>query len=245
LRWVIIGGVMVLILIAALIIGVNRTSASSGGSGAPGQAASPSASSAPSTSGDDDSGDSQAADSLARRKKHDPTAMGNRRAPVVMIEYADYRCPFCGIFVRKTLPTLKKQYIDTGKVRYERRDMTIYGDQSVQAAVAARAAGKQGKYWQFHDAVYDAAPKRGHPDLPRKKLIKFAKAAGVANMDQFKKDMTSKKLKDKVAKDTQEGQQLGATATPTFLINGKPVMGAQPTQVFEQTIDDALDKSGN
>lgn len=241
---IVVGIIIALALIGALILGVQKTTSSSSQSGSAGQ------SSSQATSGSSDDGDGSGDDDqddvseqLARRTKGDPTAMGKKDAPVVMIEYADYRCPFCGVFARDTMPKIKKKYIDTGKVRFEWRDMTIYGKQSEQAAVAARAAGEQGKYWQFHDAVYDAAPKRGHPDLPRKKIIGFAKKAGVPDMAQFKKDMKSKKLKKKVKADTEEGQNAGATATPTFLVGSKPVMGAQPWSQFKQTIDEALDEA--
>lgn len=243
---VIVGIIIALALIGALILGVQKTTSSSPKSESAGQSSSQASSDShddgDNSSGDDES-DDDVSEQLARRTKGDPTAMGKKDAPVVMIEYADYRCPFCGVFARDTMPKIKKKYIDTGKVRFEWRDMTIYGDQSEQAALAARAAGEQGKYWQFHDALYDAAPKRGHPDLPRKKLLGFAKKAGVPDMGQFKKDMKSTKLKKKVKRDTEEGQNAGATATPTFLVGSKPVMGAQPWSQFEQTIDDALDEA--
>lgn len=182
---------------------------------------------------------------LARRKADDPTALGSVDAPVVLIEYSDYRCPFCGVFVRQTLPTLIKNYVDTGKLRIERRDLPVFGDQSVQAAVAARAAGNQGRYWQFHDLVYANAPERGHASLPQERLNQLAAQAGVPDMAKFQKDMDSATLKAEVQRDAAEAAAIGADATPTFLVNGTPIMGAQPLDTFEKEIDAALKASGS
>lgn len=181
---------------------------------------------------------------LPRREKNDPTAMGRRDAPVVMIEYADYRCPFCAIFARETLPDLRKKYITTGEVRYERRDKPIYGDQSMAAAIAVRAAGQQGKYWPMHEAIYAAAPARGHPDLPRKKLIRFAQKAGVPDMAAFTDALDSPVLKKKVRADADEADRIGIAATPAFVINGRLIVGAQPESVFAEAFDEALDLPG-
>lgn len=177
---------------------------------------------------------------MSRRVPGDPTALGDVDAPVVMIEYSEYRCPFCALFARDTLPQLVEQYVDTGKLRIEWRDFPVFGDQSVKAAVAGRAAAQQGKFWDFTREVFAVAPERGHPDFPPERLIELAKKAGVENMEQFKADMKSDKLKQKVAADAKEAASLGATGTPTFLINGKPLIGAQPLPAFEQAIDAAL-----
>src|SRR5699024_1196470 len=80
---------------------------------------------------------------LARRDEGDPLAMGAVDAPVVMVEFADYRCPFCAKFSRDVEPELIEQYVDTGKLRIEWRDMPIYGEDSARAARAARAAAEQ------------------------------------------------------------------------------------------------------
>ncbi|WP_179429379.1 DsbA family protein [Spelaeicoccus albus] len=180
---------------------------------------------------------------VERRQYADRLALGRADAPVVMIEYADYRCPFCGLFSRDTLPKLKKEYIDTGKVRFEWRDMPIYGEQSENAAIAARAAGRQGKYWAYHNAVYDAAPERGHPTLGRATLVGFAKQVNVPDMAKFKRDLGSSKLARRVRADAEEARSIGASATPTFVIGQTAVPGAQPIKVFRKVIDDELTKA--
>lgn len=177
---------------------------------------------------------------MSRRVSGDPTAIGDVDAPVVMIEYSDYRCPFCALFAQDTLPKLVEKYVDSGKLRIEWRDFPVFGEQSISAAVAGRAAAQQDKFWDFNRTIYAAAPERGHPDLPPQRLVELAKKAGVADIEQFKTDMKSDKLKQKVISDAQEAASLGATGTPTFLINGTPLVGAQPLGNFEQAIDDAL-----
>jgi len=177
---------------------------------------------------------------MSRRKAGDPTAKGSPTAPVVLVEYADYRCPFCGLFSRDTLPSLVKKYVDSGQLRVEWRDLPVFGAESSSAAVAGRAAGEQGRFWQFNEAVYAIAPERGHAALPRERLIQLAGAAGVPDLKKFEADLDSSELKKAVAVDAQEAAGLGATGTPTFLVNDTPIVGAQPLATFERAIDDAL-----
>ncbi|MGG5173271.1 DsbA family protein [Pseudarthrobacter sp. J1738] len=182
---------------------------------------------------------------MSRRKAGDPTAKGSPTAPVVLVEYADYRCPFCGLFSRDTLPSLVKKYVDSGQLRVEWRDLPVFGAESSAAAVAGRAAAEQGRFWQFNEAVYAIAPERGHAALPRERLIQLAGTAGVPDLKKFEADLDSAELKNAVAKDAQEAAGLGATGTPTFLVNDTPIMGAQPLATFEKAIDDALKSARN
>ncbi|WP_031466553.1 DsbA family protein [Sciscionella sediminilitoris] len=176
---------------------------------------------------------------LAHRTPGDPLAIGRPDAPVVLVEYSDYRCPFCAQFGRSTEPELVKRYVDKGKLRIEWRDFPIFGEQSEQAAMAGRAAAAQGRFWQFNKAVFEAAPQKGHPDLPKEKLLEFARTAGVPDLAKFEKDMTSREHKDEVQFDATEGNELGIPSTPAFVINGKPLLGAQPIEEFTKMIDAA------
>ncbi|NMR28708.1 DsbA family protein [Crystallibacter degradans] len=180
---------------------------------------------------------------MSRRIADDPTALGAVDAPVVMVEYSDYRCPFCGLFARDTLPALVKKYVDSGDLRIEWRDLPVFGEESMEAALAGRAAGEQGKFWEFNKAVYDAAPERGHADLNRERLIEFAEQSGVPDMKKFEADLESKQLRQAVTRDAQEAASLGATGTPTFLVNDTPFVGAQPLEAFEQAIDAELNEA--
>ncbi|MHB1171365.1 MAG: DsbA family protein [Lacisediminihabitans sp.] len=166
--------------------------------------------------------------------------MGALNAPVVLVEYADYRCPFCGIFARDTMPKLVDEYVKSGNLRIEWRDFPIYGQESIDAAIAARAAGEQGLFWQYHAAVYAAAPERGHLSLPRQRLREIAQSVGVPDMAKFDSDMNSSALRGLVDADAKEATSLGVTGTPTFVVNSTPLIGAQPIDVFRKVIDNAL-----
>lgn len=175
---------------------------------------------------------------LPRRVAGDPLAMGAVDAPVVMVEWSDFRCPFCSAWSRQTLPQLKP-YVDSGSLRIEHRDLVLFGEQSQLAAQAARAAGNQGRFWQFDAAVHGAAPTSGHPDLTRASLVAFAQQAGVPDIARFTKEMTSPEAVRKVNADVTEARSLGLSGTPFFVVNTTPISGAQPLEVFTKAIEAA------
>lgn len=175
---------------------------------------------------------------LARRRADDPTAKGDVDAPVVMIAYSDFQCPFCGKFARDTFPVLEEKYVANGTLRVEWRDFPYLGAESMTAALAARAAAEQGRFWDFHDALYaDQLP-------PNSGKLDQAYVEGVArdlglDVEKLRADMESDTVRSRVQADFQEGQAIGVNGTPSFLVNGTPVVGAQPTSVFEQVIEEA------
>lgn len=180
----------------------------------------------------------------ARRRAGDPMALGNVDAPVVLLIYEDYACPFCAKFTKEHEPKLKTKYVDTGKVRFEWRDFPLFGEESEMAAAAGQAAGKQGKFWEFKTSIHATAPERGHPPLPRQVLLDHARKVGVADMARFEKDMDAPATKTAVTTDATEAERLGFTSTPSFIINGRPLIGAQPIRAFEQVIDQSLAAAG-
>jgi protein-disulfide isomerase len=227
--WPIFGGAIVTVGIAALIV-VGAVNQPQGAADAD-------------SSGDSAGSGQEAVLDMSRRQVDDPTALGSVDAPVVLVEYADYRCPFCGTFSRDSMPELVEEYVDSGKLRIEWRDLPIFGDESIGAAVAARAAGNQGKFWEYHDAIFAAAPERGHPPLPRERLLEFAEKVGVPDLAKFTSDLDDKTLHDQVKFDVAEAAALGAASTPVFLINETPIAGAQPTDIFRAAIDAAITKA--
>jgi protein-disulfide isomerase len=176
---------------------------------------------------------------LPRREADDPLAKGDVDAPVVIIEYADYRCPFCAQWGRDVQPALQ-DLIDDGTLRIEFRDRILFGEESQDTALAARAAGEQGMYWEFHDAVFAAAPEGGHPDMPWEKLLGFAEEIGVPDLAKFETDLDSEELQAAIAADMAEGDSLGISSTPSFLVNTTPVIGAQPEPAFRGIIAQEL-----
>lgn len=174
---------------------------------------------------------------VVRRDPDDPAAYGDVDAPVVLTIWTDLRCPFCAAFQRDTLPTVLDEYVDEGTVRVEVVDVVFFGDESEDAAVAAAAAGEQGRYAEFAKAVYDAAPDSGHPDMPREKLIAFAETAGVADIARFEADLDDQELHDEVRAATAEAQQLGVSAVPFFRSGNVVLSGAHPADTFRDYLD--------
>ncbi|MDE2059733.1 MAG: thioredoxin domain-containing protein [candidate division NC10 bacterium] len=160
---------------------------------------------------------------------------GVREAPVTIVEFSDYQCPFC-----KRSQSVTKQLLQqySGKVKLAYRDFPIRGlhAQAQKAAEAARCAGDQGKYWEYHDLLFAKAP-----DLEVASLKQAATALGL-DMTRFNECLQQDKYAPLVEQDVQYGVRLGVSSTPTFFINGRPVFGAQPFSVFERVIDEELQK---
>ncbi|MFJ5044129.1 DsbA family protein [Streptomyces sp. NPDC088719] len=176
---------------------------------------------------------------LARRDASDALAVGRADAPVVMIEYSDFQCPFCGRFARETKPELLRHYVDKGILRIEWRNFPVFGEESRQAALAGWAAGRQKKFWEFHDVVYAEPRERNSGEFSADRLAAMAREAGVPDLAKFRSDMASAQAREAVEKDQDEGFGLGVSSTPAFLVNGKPILGAQPTDTFKDAVEAA------
>ncbi len=163
-----------------------------------------------------------------------PPSQGDADAPVVMIEYGDFRCTFCGKFAREVEPQLEKKYVESGTLRMEWRDFPYLGRESVDAALAARAAQEQGRFWEYHDLLYE----NQSGGFSEERLVELAREAGL-DVERFEEDLASGRFERAVAEDFQEGQEMGVTGTPTFVINGRVVAGLQPVEVYEEAIERA------
>ncbi|WP_171166219.1 thioredoxin domain-containing protein [Streptomyces sp. I05A-00742] len=225
-------GAGVALVVAAVAAGIAIADGSGDGSRKP----SASASSGPSADPQQPLFD-EAEQATSRRAKDDPLAVGRPDAPVVLVEYADYQCSFCGKFTRDSQPELIKKYVDQGVLRIEFRNFPIFGDPSQRAARASWAAGRQGRFWQFHDELY--AKTRKGDALAEGRLVDMARTAGVRDLDRFRADMNSSASEDAVKKDQSEGYRLGVSSTPSFLVGGRPLAGAQPLKEFEAAIAQA------
>lgn len=175
---------------------------------------------------------------LPRRTEGDPLAMGAVDAPVVLTEWADYRCPFCSVWAEQVLPGLQP-YIDDGRLRVEFRDLAIFGEESVKAATAARAAGVQGRYFEFAHELYSALPDQGHPDIPDDLVLGIVEDLGL-DVAKFQTDWADPVHEQAVLSDSQEASGLGVGSTPSFVIGNQFVSGAQPLETFQQIIDEQL-----
>lgn len=235
---------VVLAAVAALSLvfgGVQLFQGGTGNTDAAGNAAASGESGSGNGSGPEaGAGDGSGAPQVERRVEGDPMAIGDIDAPVVLSEWVDFRCPFCAVFSRDTLPTVIQEYVDSGKVRIEFHDVAFFGEESERAAAAARAAGDQGRYAEFVSAVYEAAPESGHPELPKEELIELAERAGVKDIARFTADMEDPKHAQAVAESTARAQQLGVTGVPFFVVDGQAMSGAQPIESFRTLLDDSL-----
>ena len=167
---------------------------------------------------------------------------GNPNAKIKIIEFGDFRCPFCDRFFKETLPQLQKDYIDTGKVSFYFRHYQFLGPASVVAGNAAECANEQGKFWDFHNYLYQNQPPESDTSLyTTDKLSAIAGQLGL-NADQFKSCLDSKKYDKNVSDDLAAGQKAGVNGTPTVFINGLPIVGAQPYSAFQTVIDQELKK---
>ena len=165
--------------------------------------------------------------------------LGSKEAPLTIVEFTDYQCPFCQRFHTTAFGDLKKNYIDTGKVRFYSRDMPLdFHPNAMRAAEAARCASEQGQFWQLHD-VMGANPDK----LDMNSLVAFA-ADLKMDVGTFRACVESEKYKNAVQTDVMEAMKIGASGTPTFVVgkstpdgvDGEIVVGAQPYPMFDQKL---------
>jgi|SRR5688572_17613574 len=171
--------------------------------------------------------------------------LGRADAPVTIIEFSDYECPFCQRFFATTFPVLKKEYVDTGKVRYVFRDFPLdrIHPQARKAAEAAHCAGEQGKYWQMHEVLF-----RNPRALAEPLLAEHAQTAG-ADARKLTECLGSGRYAAQVARGLTDGAALGVKGTPTFVVGkttsgdvvqGTAIRGAQPLETFRRIIEQTL-----
>ncbi len=176
---------------------------------------------------------------VPRRQPGDPLALGPVNAPVVVAEWGDFQCPFCRVFNQSSEPALLRQYVDTGQVRFEWHDFAYLGPESVLGARAARAAGRQGKFWQYHDALYNDQPRENTGAVTAATLTATAARLGL-NVPEFQRDDDDPAIAQAVTADQADGTRLGIAGVPSFVIGSQLIFGAQPLATFQQAIDPAL-----
>jgi protein-disulfide isomerase len=170
---------------------------------------------------------------------------GGSDAPVAIIEYADFECPFCGQYEHDIYPQISKDYIQTGKVKYFFRDLPLpMHPHAIIAARAAHCAGEQGKYWEMHDSLFAKQNAIREADMPGR-----AQELGL-DAAKFSECLSGGRYTDEINKTAGEAQKMGIGGTPTFFIgtaspdgevtNLKMIIGARPYEVFKSAIDDTL-----
>src|SRR3989338_3526948 len=183
--------------------------------------------------------DSQEAKDFLAAKEND-FILGNPAAPVAIVEFSDFQCPFCGRFFANTLNQLKKTYIKDGKVKFIYRDFAFLGKESIDAAAAARCAGEQGRFWEYHDYLFNHQSGENNDAFSPVNLKKFGGEIGLKEAD-FNACFDSKKYEEAIKKEAvQEKKILKVDGTPTSFVNGQEIVGAQPFSQFEILIQEAL-----
>ena len=163
----------------------------------------------------------------------DPTrARGNADAPITIVEFSDYQCPYCHQ-VEPTIEAVLAKYGD--KVRFAYRDFPLRNihEHAEMAAEASRCALEQGKFWEYHDQLFKAT------NLDKESLVQYARNANV-DQQKFESCLTSEKYKAGIDKDIEDGRKAGVSGTPAFFINGISTSGAQQQDAFTRIIDDEL-----
>lgn len=168
--------------------------------------------------------------------------LGNPEAPVAIVEFGDFQCPFCGRFFATTEKQIIDAYAKTGKAKFVYRDFAFLGPESEWAASAAQCAREQDKYWQYHDYLYGHQNGENQGAFTKDNLKRFALALGL-DAGSFNSCLDSDKYLSYVRKDTAEGRTLGVNGTPTNFINGTAMIGALPFEQFSAVIDAELNKS--
>ncbi len=171
--------------------------------------------------------------------------LGNPNAPVIIVEFSDYQCPFCRSWFNNTKSQLDKDYVETGKVFFVYKDFPLSFHSMAQPyAEAARCSGEQEKYWEMHNKIFEEQAKFGQgtvSNLTVKDIKSWAKNLGL-NSSEFDSCLDSKKYSKIVQANFNEGSNIGVSGTPSFFIGkkdgtGRLIVGAQPFETFKSAID--------
>jgi len=178
----------------------------------------------------------------------DEPVKGNPDAPVTVVEFSDFQCPFCSRFFEQTLPLIEKNYIDTGKIKFVYKDLPLDNlhPNARSAHIAAECADEEGKFWEYHDVLFQKQAvwqRLASSDLDIT-LSQFAVDLGM-QAASFESCMESQDIADEVNQDTLEAARYGTTGTPTFFIGTEKdgfikMVGAQPFAAFQRAIDEQL-----
>ena len=178
----------------------------------------------------------------------DAMILGDAKAPITIVEYADFQCPFCQIYFQQNKSAFIDQYVNSGKARFVWKDYAFLGQESIWAASAARCANDQGQFWAYHDYLFSHQGAENSGAFSKANLKKFASALGL-NAGQFNTCLDTDKYASLVQKETQDANAIGVNGTPATFINGQLVtdpngnsVGAAPFVVFQAIIDKILSK---
>jgi len=239
--WMIISGVLFVVLIISVFTSgfgiVNKGSAA-----APIAAAAGPGPNQPGQAGSPDFGLGGGVIAVdAKEFVDDDPFIGDKDAKVVIVEFSDFQCPFCKRFREQTFDSIKKDYIDTGKVKFVYRDFPLDSihPQARAAAIAGECAREQNKFWEYHDLLFEKQSEWA--GVGGGLFKQYANELGL-DAGKFGNCFDSNKYDDEVSKDLNDGSQAGITGTPGFIIGNQIVSGAQPFASFKAAIDAGLNR---
>lgn len=158
----------------------------------------------------------------------DDPSLGPEDAPITIVEFSDFRCPYCSIFHQETFDDLMAEY--PGQIHFVYRDFPVVG--GFEAALAAECADEQGAFWEFHNLLFSGE----YPNLDRDAFAAYAEKLDL-DVEGLLACVDEERYSDEVEADARYASGLGITGTPTFFINGIPMVGAQPLEAFIQVIE--------
>jgi protein-disulfide isomerase len=169
------------------------------------------------------------------------TIMGNPNAKITVVEFGDYQCTFCYKFHDETMKQINEKYIRTENVNFIYKDFPLNGEQSILASEASYCAQKQGKFWEYHDTLYNNWGGENTGWITENVLLGFARDVRL-DLDDFSQCLANSEFRQKVLDNEQFGKNIGINATPSFLIFDDDevyrIIGAQPFEKFEQTFQE-------
>ncbi len=177
----------------------------------------------------------------ALKIRQDDFVLGSPAAKVAIIEYGDFQCPFCGRFFQTAEKQIIEAYVKTGKAAFVWRDFAFLGEESFRSAEAARCAGEQGKFWDYHDHLFNNQQGENEGAFSDPNLKRFAKELKL-DETKFNSCLDSGKFRKQVEATSDSGRSVGVNGTPATFVNGQLVSGAQPFSVFQKVIDEELKK---
>lgn len=170
--------------------------------------------------------------------------LGDKDAPVKLIEFSDMQCPFCRSYFTGAYPQIKKDYVDTGKVAiYFRHYPLSFHPAAQKSGEALECANEQNKFWELHDLMFEKQqaldPSGGTVEYTTDDIKTWTAELGL-DMTSFNECLDSGKFAEKVTSDMADGTAAGVSGTPAFYVNGTPLVGAQPYESFKAIIDQEL-----
>lgn len=184
-------------------------------------------------------------------------SLGDPNAPVKIVEYSDFQCPFCNRHHQTTERKIFETYVATGKVYYTYRTMGnflsdniaryngVQSSESIDSANAVYCAGEQNLFWEYYDILFANQTGEGVGDYSIPRLKAYAKEIDGLDIKQFNDCLESHKYYDRAMQDYKDGTDAGVTGTPSFVINGQLLVGAQPFEKFQEVIEAELAKAGD